>query len=77
MNIKKGEIKNVVSLAQFEKIYKPNGWVVDDSVQAVDEMNQTIKTLKTEAEAKNFLKMKKVKDQHFNDGLFYSEEEGR
>lgn len=77
MNIKKGTIKNVVSQEQFEKIYKPNGWELDEETREPDEIQETVNTLKSEAEAKNYIKMKKRKEQHFTDALFYSDEENR
>lgn len=75
LHIIKGSVKSVVSKAQFERLYKPNGWVIDeDFVEKRDEAEETVKELKTETEKLNYLKMKKVKSKKFNDKLFYSDE---
>lgn len=70
LNIIKGSIRNLVSKEQFEKLYMPNGWKIDDSIQTQE---NDIDLVKTENELKNLQKMKKVKSQVFDDKLFYSE----
>ena len=70
LNIIKGSIRNIVSKEQFDKLYKPNGWKIDDSIQTQE---NDIDLVKTENELKNLQKMKKVKSQVFDDKLFYSE----
>lgn len=65
-NIEKGSVKTVVDEMQFEKIYKPQGWkVVNDA-----ETGELINNINAEGKIKNINKMKKVKDEKFNDGLF-------
>ena len=65
-NIEKGSVKTVIDETQFEKIYKPQGWkVVNDA-----ETGELINNINAEGKIKNINKMKKVKDEKFNDGLF-------
>lgn len=64
----KGSIKNVVSEEVFNRIYKPNGWVIDETRQPV-EKDENIEELKTETELKNYTKMKKKTTKTFNDDL--------
>lgn len=64
----KGSIKNVVDEAVFERIYKPNGWVVDETRQPKVE-NKIKEEIKTETELKNYTKMKKKTEKTFNDNL--------
>ena len=55
LNIIKGSIRNIVSKEQFDKLYKPNGWKIDDSIQTQE---NDIDLVKTENELKNLQKMK-------------------
>ncbi len=64
----KGSIKNVVDEAVFERIYKPNGWVVDETRHPKVE-NKIKEEIKTETELKNYTKMKKKTEKTFNDNL--------
>lgn len=73
VNIIKGNIKNTVDEKQFEKLYKPNGWVLDETIIAQDKVQNVIKTLNTEIEVKNFIKMTSKQKKKFDDKLFYSE----
>ena len=63
----KGSIRNVVDEGVYERIYKPEGWVIDETRQPVQKGVET--ELKTEAELKNYTKMKKKTDKVFNDNL--------
>lgn len=63
----KGSIKNVVSSDVFERIYKPNGWVIDETRQPTPKGIE--EELKTENEVKNYTKMKKKTTKTFNDDL--------
>lgn len=65
-NIEKGSVKTVVDETQFEKIYKPQGWKVVSNA----ETGELINNINAEGKIKNINKMKKVKDEKFNDGLF-------
>ena len=65
-NIEKGSVKTVIDEMQFEKIYKPQGWKVVSNA----ETGELINNIKAEGKIKNINKMKKVKDEKFNDGLF-------
>ena len=63
----KGSITNVVDEAVFNRIYKPNGWVVDTTRQAP---TKTIEQeLATEDKVKNYTKAKKKTEKVFNDDL--------
>ncbi len=64
----KGSIKNVVSEEVFNRIYKPNGWVIDETRQPVVK-DENIEELKTETELNNYTKMKKKTTKTFNDDL--------
>ena len=65
-NNEKGSVKTVVDETQFEKIYKPQGWKVVSNA----ETGELINNINAEGKIKNINKMKKVKDEKFNDGLF-------
>ena len=65
-NIEKESVKTVVDEMQFEKIYKPKGWKVVSNA----ETGELINNINAEGKIKNINKMKKVKDEKFNDGLF-------
>ena len=65
-NIEKGSVKTVIDELQFEKIYKPQGWKVVSNA----ETGELINNINAEGKIKNINKMKKVKDEKFNDGLF-------
>lgn len=71
VNIIKGSIRNVVDEVQFEKLYKPNGWVIDESVEKTKK--PVPDEIKTETELKNYIAMKNIKPKKFDDGLFYSD----
>ncbi len=73
VRIIKGSLRNVVDEVQFEKLYKPNGWRLDEVEEQPSEMSKVIDTLHTESELKNYLKMKNTKAKQFDDKLFYSE----
>ena len=68
-NIEKGGVKTVVDEMQFEKLYKPQGWkAVSDA-----ETEKPIKDVNVETKIKNLNRMKRVKDEKFDDGLFKTE----
>lgn len=71
LNIIKGSITNVVDESTFKRIYKPNGWRIDESVEIKEEPD--INKVKTERELHNLQKMKNTKRKVFNDKIFYSE----
>lgn len=63
----KGSIKNVVDEAVFERIYKPNGWVIDTTRQPQPKTVE--QELVMEDKIKNYTKAKKKTDKVFNDDL--------
>lgn len=71
VNIIKGKIKNVVDEVTYERLYKPNGWRIDESAEIVEE--PLVNKAKTQSELKNLTKMKQSKNKEFNDKIFYSE----
>ena len=71
VNIIKGKIRNIVDEALFEKIYKPNGWRLDD--EEIQEENIIPNSLQTATQLKNYQKMKNKSHKHFDDKLFYSD----
>lgn len=71
VNIIKGKIKNVVDEVTYERLYKPNGWRIDESAEIVGE--SLVDKVKTQSELRNLTKMKKTKNKEFNDKIFYSE----
>lgn len=73
LNIIKGRVRNVVDELTFERLYKPNGWRIDDSISQTEE--PLVNMVKTQSELKNLTKMKNTKSKVFNDKLFYSETE--
>jgi len=76
LNIIKGSLKNIVDEAQFERLYKPNGWRIDETENPPEsEESKALKILHTEQEFKNYVKMSKTKPKQFDDKLFYSETE--
>ncbi|MGN0961246.1 MAG: hypothetical protein ACI4PF_03505 [Christensenellales bacterium] len=72
VRIIKGSLRNVVDEIQFEKLYKPNGWRLDEENASNDETEEVkaVKTLNTISEIKNFVNMKKKKPKKFDDKLF-------
>lgn len=71
VRIIKGRIRNIVDEALFEKIYKPNGWRLDD--EEIQEENVIPNSLQTATQLKNYQKMKSKSQKHFDDKLFYSD----
>ena len=69
VKIIKGRIRNIVDEALFEKIYKPNGWRLDD--EEIQEENIIPNSLQTATQLKNYQKMKSKSQKHFDDKLFY------
>ena len=63
----KGSIRNMVEEDLFNRIYKPNGWVIDETRQPMPKRIE--EELKTETELKNYKAMKKKSDKVFNDNL--------
>lgn len=73
VKIIKGSLRNVVDEVQFEKLYKPNGWRLDeDAVSKIEESEEVkaVKNFKTETEITNYVNMKKKKPKKFDDKLF-------
>ena len=71
---KDNTIVNEVSQEMFERVYKPKGWIAEDSTQETPVENKTeefkVETKPTdEAEIKQIEKVKKNKPQQFNDKL--------
>ena len=72
VKIKKGEIYNVVDEAQFESIYKPNGWELAEDIKE-QKQDIPLELLHSETEVHNYIKMQSKKVKKFNDGLLKSE----
>jgi len=73
----KGGLRQQVSEEAFKKLYEPNGWVIDAEVEIKkDPVQETIKTLKNEAQIKNYIKMTGREPRKFDDKLFKNEETG-
>lgn len=66
LKIIKDGIENAVDEAQFEKIYKPAGWTIADEITPSFEI---VGKPDDEVRKKNINKMKRVKEQSFDDGL--------
>ena len=62
LHIIKGDIKNIVTREQFERIYKPQGWEIEDATETTEEDN-----------IKNFNLVQRHKRKHFDDGLIKDE----
>lgn len=75
VNITKGGLRQTVSLQAFERMYKPNGWQIDEMGTPPDKIQETVKSLepKGEHEVINYLAMKKRVPKAFDDGLFKSD----
>lgn len=71
VKIIKGRIRNIVDKVLFEKIYKPNGWRLDED--AIEDENPIPKPLQTATQLKNYQKMKNKSQKHFDDKLFRSD----
>ena len=61
------DIHNVVDEEQFEKIYKPKGWVLEN--QEEEKKDPYLEELQKEEEIKNYKTMKSKKPKAFDDGL--------
>ena len=58
VKIIKGKITNIVDEAMFEKLYKPNGWVLDNSSsQEKNPDNEIPDSINTQSELSNYKKM--------------------
>lgn len=67
---KENTIVNEVSQEMFERIYKPKGWIVEETTQETPVEEFKVETKPTdEAEIKQIEKVKKIKPQQFNDKL--------
>jgi hypothetical protein len=73
LNIIKGSIRNVVDEVQFERLYKPHGWTIDDTAPVINEYAETVKALKTEKAILNYDKSLKKQPKYFNDKMYKSE----
>ena len=71
VKIIKGRIRNIVDEALFEKIYKPNGWRLDD--EEIKEEDVIPNSLQTATQLKNYQIMRNKSQKHFDDKLFYSD----
>lgn len=71
VKIIKGRIRNIVDEALFEKMYKPNGWRLDD--EEIKEEDVIPNSLQTATQLKNYQKMRNKSQKHFDDKLFYSD----
>jgi hypothetical protein len=74
MRIKKvGEkytVYNEVDEATFERLYKPKGWVVDESKPEITIEQEDYKVVGTnEEQIKNVKKMRSVAEKQFDDNL--------
>lgn len=67
---KDNTIVNEVSQEMFERVYKPKGWMAEETTQENTVEEFKVETKPTdEAEIKQIEKVKKVKPQQFNDKL--------
>ena len=71
VRIIKGKIKNIVEETTFKKIYEPNGWHLDTQEEMSE--NEVPQQLQTVTQLKNYEKMKRKSQKHFDDKLFYSD----
>lgn len=71
VKIIKGRIRNIVDEALFEKMYKPNGWRLDD--EEIKEEDVIPNSLQTATQLKNYQIMRNKSQKHFDDKLFYSD----
>lgn len=62
LHIIKGDIKNIVTREQFERIYKPQGWEIEDAIETTEE-----------DKIKNFNLVQRHKRKYFDDGLIKDE----
>lgn len=65
---KTNSIKTTTDEVSFERIYKPKGWQLLEEVEKT-EQQKVLEELKTDTKIKNYTRMKKVKEQKFDDGL--------
>ena len=66
-----GKTKNITTTTDevsFERVYKPKGWQLIEEVEK-SEQQKVLEELKTDTKIKNYTRMKKVKEQQFDDGL--------
>lgn len=66
---KNNTIVNEVSQEMFEKVYKPKGWIAEETTQEIKEEFKVETKPTDETEIKQIEKVKKVKPQQFNDKL--------
>ena len=65
------EVRTTVNREQYEKTYKPKGWIINPVERESEDEN--IPLLKTATKIKNYTKMINTRDYEFNDGLFKKE----
>lgn len=70
VKIIKGRIRNIVDEALFEKVYKPNGWRLDEEIQDENVIPNPVQTI---TQLKNYQIMRNKSQKHFDDKLFYSD----
>lgn len=68
VKIQKGEICNIVTLEQYEQMYKQYGWELVQEEKK--EQDIPIELLRNETELQNYIKMRSKTAKQFNDGLF-------
>ena len=73
VKIRKGDIYNVVSMEQYEQMYKLYGWELDEAREEKHDIPLDI--LHNETEVQNYIKMQSKRVKKFNDGLLKSEAE--
>ena len=74
VKIKKGDIYNVVSMEQYEQMYKPYGWELAEDIRE-QKQDIPLELLHSETEVHNYIKMQSKRVKKFNDGLLKSEAE--
>ena len=74
VNIIKGGIRNVVDRELYERLYKPNGWRIDESAEKAEDF-VPVNAFRTETEVRNYAEMRKRIAKKFDDQLFYSDSE--
>jgi len=74
LNIIKGGLRQQVTEAAYKKLYEPHGWNIDgQEVPPPDPVQETVKSLPTQTQVKNYIDMTRRQPKKFDDKLFYSD----
>jgi len=74
LHIIKGGLRQQVTETAYLKLYKPNGWNIDSQEKPPSNpVQETVKSLPTQTQVKNYIDMTRRQPKKFDDKLFCSD----